>query len=71
MLVQAGLEMSFAPDWIQSSASYDHASETITWKVTVNQYNKSGLKDFTITNVLPAGLNFVSAEWQEYGTESD
>nr|WP_154960262.1 carboxypeptidase regulatory-like domain-containing protein [Paenibacillus xylanexedens] len=70
MLVQAGLEMSFAPDWIQSSASYDHASETITWKVTVNRYNKNGLKDFTITNVLPAGLNFVSAEWQEDGTES-
>lgn len=58
MLVQAGLEMSFAPDWIQSSASYDHASEIITWKVTVNQYNKNGLKDFTITNVLPDGLNF-------------
>ncbi|WP_145414542.1 carboxypeptidase regulatory-like domain-containing protein [Paenibacillus xylanexedens] len=70
MLVQAGLEMSFAPDWIQSSASYDHANETITWKVTVNQYNKSGLKDFTITNGLPAGLNFLSAEWQEDGTES-
>lgn len=70
MLVQAGLEMSFAPDWIQSSASYDHASETILWKVTVNQYNKKGLKDFTITNVLPAGLDFLSAEWQENGTES-
>ncbi|WP_366292108.1 SpaA isopeptide-forming pilin-related protein [Paenibacillus sp. AN1007] len=70
MLVQAGLEMSFAPDWIQSSASYDHASDIITWKVTVNQYNKNGLKDFTITNVLPDGLNYVSAEWQEDGAES-
>ncbi|WP_434748697.1 DUF7601 domain-containing protein [Paenibacillus amylolyticus] len=70
MLVQAGLEITFAPDWIQSSASYDHASETIIWKVIVNQYNKRGLKDFTITNVLPAGLNFLSAEWQEDGSES-
>ncbi|MGG4146044.1 DUF5979 domain-containing protein [Paenibacillus algorifonticola] len=53
-----------APDWIQASASYDHPNEMITWKVTVNQYNKKGLKDFTITNVLPAGLEFESATWQ-------
>jgi hypothetical protein len=70
MLVQAGLEITFAPDWIQSSASYDHASETITWRVTANRYNKNGLKDFTITNVLPTGLNFLSAEWQEEGAGS-
>ncbi|MEO2207993.1 SpaA isopeptide-forming pilin-related protein [Paenibacillus pabuli] len=66
MLVQASQEISFAPDWIQASASYDHSNETITWKVTVNQYNKKGLKDFTITNVLPAGLDFISAEWQTW-----
>ncbi|WP_046232674.1 SpaA isopeptide-forming pilin-related protein [Paenibacillus algorifonticola] len=53
-----------APDWIQASASYDHPNETITWKVTVNQYNKKGLKDFSITNVLPAGLDFESAAWK-------
>ncbi|PQP84156.1 hypothetical protein C0Q44_06050 [Paenibacillus sp. PCH8] len=70
MLVQASQEISFAPDWIQASASYDHANETITWKVTVNQYNKKGLKDFTITNVLPAGLEFISAEWREDGAVS-
>ncbi|WP_100541275.1 SpaA isopeptide-forming pilin-related protein [Paenibacillus sp. GM2FR] len=55
-----------APDWIQASGSYDHPNETITWRVTVNQYNKKGLKDFTITNVLPAGLDFLSAEWQTW-----
>jgi len=66
MLVEAGQELSFAPDWIQASASYDHSSETITWKVTVNQYNKKGLKDFTITNVLPAGLEFTSATWNTW-----
>jgi len=65
-LVEAGLEISFAPDWIQASASYDHANEMITWKVVVNQYNKKGLKDFTITNVLPTGLEFTSATWQTW-----
>ncbi len=73
MLVQAGQEISFAPDWIQASASYDNPNETITWKVTVNQYNKKGLKDFTITNVLPQGLEFTSATWQTWvdGTASE
>lgn len=73
MLVSAAQEISFAPDWIQASASYDHANETITWKVTVNQYNKKGLKDFTITNVLPVGLEFESATWQTWvdGTGSE
>ncbi|MGG4357151.1 DUF7601 domain-containing protein, partial [Paenibacillus lautus] len=66
ILVSAAQEISFAPDWIQASASYDHPNETITWKVTVNQYNKKGLKDFTITNVLPAGLKFESATWQTW-----
>ncbi|MCM3173618.1 carboxypeptidase regulatory-like domain-containing protein [Paenibacillus sp. MER 99-2] len=64
MLVNTALEISFAPDWIQASASYDHSNEMITWKVVVNQYNKRGLQDFTITNVLPAGLEFTSATWQ-------
>lgn len=59
-------EIVFAPDWIQANASYDNSDETITWKITVNQYNKKGLKDFTITNVLPAGLDFSSAEWQTW-----
>ncbi|RED33416.1 carboxypeptidase regulatory-like domain-containing protein [Paenibacillus sp. VMFN-D1] len=62
----AARESWVAPDWIQTSGSYDHPNETITWKVTVNQYNKKKLKDFTITNVLPAGLDFLSAEWQTW-----
>ncbi|HEY4390952.1 MAG TPA: SpaA isopeptide-forming pilin-related protein, partial [Paenibacillus sp.] len=65
-LVEAGQEISFAPDWIQATASYDHPNETITWTVVVNQYNKQGLKNFTITNVLPAGLEFTSATWQTW-----
>lgn len=39
-LVEASQEISFAPDWIQASASYNHDSETITWTVAVNHYNK-------------------------------
>ncbi|MEK8130815.1 DUF5979 domain-containing protein, partial [Paenibacillus filicis] len=65
-LAEAGQEISFAPDWIQASASYDHANEMITWKVVVNNYNKKGLKDFTITNVLPNGLEFTSATRQTW-----
>ncbi|WP_152394206.1 DUF7601 domain-containing protein [Paenibacillus guangzhouensis] len=66
VLVSAGQEISFAPDWIQASASYDHLNQTITWTVVVNQYNKKGLKNFTITNVLPTGLEFTSATWQTW-----
>ncbi|WP_458124712.1 DUF7601 domain-containing protein [Paenibacillus sp. Z3-2] len=66
VLANRSQEIVFAPDWIQANASYDHANETITWKVAVNQYNKKGLKDFTITNALPAGLDFLSAEWQTW-----
>ncbi|HHY28187.1 MAG TPA: hypothetical protein GX523_15845, partial [Desulfitobacterium dehalogenans] len=72
-LVEAGQEISFAPDWIQASASYDHPNQEITWTINVNQkYNKKGLKDFTITNALPTGLEFESATWQtwEDGTAS-
>ncbi len=59
-------ETWIAPDWIQASGSYDHPNETITWRVVVNQYNKKGLKDLSITNVLPSGLEFLSAEWQTW-----
>ncbi len=65
-LKDAGQEISFAPDWIQASASYDHPNEEITWTIIVNKYNKPGLKNFAITNVLPAGLEFISATWQTW-----
>lgn len=60
-LAETGVEISFAPDWIQAGASYDHPNEEITWTIIVNKYNKQGLKNFAITNVLPAGLEFTSA----------
>ncbi|BFH66711.1 hypothetical protein J27TS7_38960 [Paenibacillus dendritiformis] len=62
----AGQEISFAPDWIQASGVYDHANETITWTADVNRYNKKGLKNLAITDVLPAGLEFVSATYQKW-----
>lgn len=66
VLANATREMWTAPDWIQASGSYDHANEMITWIIDVNHYNKKGLKDLTITNVLPAGLDFESATWQTW-----
>ncbi|GAA0351300.1 DUF7601 domain-containing protein [Bacillus horti] len=66
VIASAARETWLAPDWIQASASYDHPNETITWTVNVNQYNKQGLKNLTITNVLPAGLEFTSATWQTW-----
>ncbi|WP_342471715.1 SpaA isopeptide-forming pilin-related protein [Metasolibacillus sp. FSL H7-0170] len=66
-LVEAAQEISFAPDWIQAAASYDHPNGTIIWTINVNsKYNKKGLNDFTITNVLPDGLEFDSATWQTW-----
>jgi hypothetical protein len=72
-LKDAGQEISFAPDWIQASASYDHPNEEITWTIIVNKYKKQGLKNFAITNVLPAGLDFTSATWRiwENGVASE
>ncbi|MBW5448974.1 hypothetical protein GE107_23325 [Cohnella sp. CFH 77786] len=65
VLVSANQEISFAPDWITASGAYDHANQIITWTTDVNaNYHKTGLKNFTITDVLPTGLEFVSAEWQ-------
>jgi LPXTG-motif cell wall-anchored protein len=61
-----GWGVGIKPDWIQATASYDHPNETITWTIVANQYNKEGLKNFTITNALPTGLEFTSATWQTW-----
>lgn len=64
---EAGQEISFAADWIQTSGSLDFENQTITWTVNVNsKYSKKGLKNFTITDVLPSGLEFESAQWQTW-----
>ncbi|WP_028608613.1 DUF7601 domain-containing protein [Paenibacillus harenae] len=62
----------FRPDWIQKSGVLDKRSSsadprTITWTIDVNKnYSKQGLIDFTITDVLPAGLAWRSAAWQSW-----
>ncbi|GAA0133472.1 hypothetical protein YSY43_03120 [Paenibacillus sp. YSY-4.3] len=67
VLVSAGQEISFAPDWIQTAGSLDHENQIITWTTDVNsKYNKKGLKNFTITDVLPTGLEFMSATYQTW-----
>ena len=66
--------MRTAPDWITAKGGYTHSNQTITWTIDVNHlHNKNGLKDLKITNVLPAGLEFVSATWQTWagGTPSE
>ncbi|WP_227011690.1 hypothetical protein [Paenibacillus lutimineralis] len=57
-------------DWIQKYGTLDKGANpadplTITWTIDVNKnYNKQGLKDFTITDALQAGLTFKSAAYQ-------
>jgi len=57
-------------DWIQKYGTLDMRANpsdphTVTWTIDVNKnYNKQGLKDFTITDALPAGLTFKSAAYQ-------
>ncbi|MBO9597761.1 MAG: hypothetical protein J7559_08080, partial [Cohnella sp.] len=61
------------PKWIEktgeanhdpgSEAAYDPADQYITWKITTNRAQAT-LKDLTITDILPSGLDFVSAQWQ-------
>ncbi|MGM1022426.1 MAG: DUF7601 domain-containing protein [Bacillota bacterium] len=64
--------VAFRPDWIQKSGVLDKRSSsadprTITWTIDVNKnYSKQGLKDFTITDALPAGLTWKSAAWQSW-----
>ncbi|WP_164827630.1 DUF7601 domain-containing protein [Paenibacillus ehimensis] len=64
--------VTFKPDWIQKSGVLDKRSSsadprTITWTIDVNKnYSKQGLKDFTITDALPAGLTLRSAAWQSW-----
>ncbi|PRX74865.1 cadherin-like protein [Cohnella sp. SGD-V74] len=57
-------------DWIQHVGTLNKPvnptdPSTITWTIDVNKnYNKQGLKSFTITDALPGGLAFKSAAYQ-------
>ena len=64
--------VTFRPDWIQKSGTLNKRTSssdprTITWTIDVNKnYSKQGLKNFTITDPLPAGLTLLSAAWQTW-----
>lgn len=62
------------PKWIEKNgkakhddpaneATYDPADQFIDWTITTNTAQAS-LDNLTITDVLPSGLDFVSAQWQ-------
>lgn len=57
-------------DWIQVAGTLNKRQSTsdprtITWTIDVNKnYQKQGLKDFTITDTLPNGLKFISANYR-------
>ncbi|TCZ72148.1 hypothetical protein E0485_22395, partial [Paenibacillus albiflavus] len=71
VLVSAGQEISFAPDWIQKYGAVSKRGDDtlVTWTIDVNKnYHKQGLKNFTITDALPSGLIFESAAYQLWDT---
>ncbi|WP_090109702.1 DUF5979 domain-containing protein [Cohnella sp. OV330] len=69
----SGTASFMTPKWIEktgaakhdpgSEATYDPADQFITWTITANKAQAS-LDNLTITDVLPSGLDFVSAQWQ-------
>ncbi|WP_458120666.1 DUF7601 domain-containing protein [Paenibacillus sp. Z6-24] len=72
LLASNAWRVIFRPDWIQKSGVLNKRTAstdpyTITWTIDVNKnYSKQGLKNFTITDVLPTGLTWKSAAWQSW-----
>ncbi|MFB9274833.1 DUF7601 domain-containing protein [Cohnella cellulosilytica] len=75
-----GITAALTPDWIQQTGAIGpkdtHGNRLITWTITVNQRNThlgdtpvEGLKDLTITDALPAGTEFVSADYTVDGVD--
>ena len=67
-------EVTFTPKWIEkagkasdegSSGIYDPKNRTITWTITANHYGAT-LDNVVITDILPDGLTFQEATWQEW-----
>ncbi|MBP3967316.1 beta strand repeat-containing protein [Paenibacillus lignilyticus] len=62
------------PTWIGKTGAAEHANpngdptydpddQYITWTITANK-SQAALDELTLTDVLPTGLDFVSAQWQ-------
>lgn len=71
---EAEKEVPFTPTWITkkgeasdkgSDGAYDPKGRTITWTITANQMEAS-LEGVVITDKLPEGLTFQSANWKEW-----
>lgn len=71
-------EVSFTPKWIEkagtssdagSTGIYDPTNRTITWTITANQMGAT-LNNVVITDVLPNGLSFKSANWRSWNGSS-
>ncbi|MBU5349626.1 LPS biosynthesis protein [Paenibacillus lautus] len=70
-----GASAALTPDWIQQSGKVDSGG-LITWTITVNARNYhrantpiAGLKNVTITDTLPEGTAFVSANYTVNGVD--
>ncbi|MBB6733191.1 DUF7601 domain-containing protein [Cohnella zeiphila] len=75
VLVKAlSYRVNIYPDWIQQSGvvSKQGNDTLVTWTIDANKnYTKQGLKNFTITDALPIGLEFVSAAYQLWDTNTN
>ena len=71
---------ALTPDWIQQTGAVgskdSNGNRLIIWTITVNERNYhrgntpvAGLKEVTITDVLPAGTEFVSATYTVNGVD--
>ncbi|WP_339322753.1 isopeptide-forming domain-containing fimbrial protein [Paenibacillus sp. FSL W8-0194] len=74
LIKASSYRVNIYPDWIQQSGAVSKRGEDtfVTWTIDVNKgYNKQGLKNFTITDALPAGLSFESAAYQLWDTNTN
>jgi len=74
----AAVLAALTPDWIQQYGKVSKIGDDtfVTWTIDVNKRNyhsvdapKTGLKGMTITDVLPAGLEFVSSTYTVKGVD--
>ncbi|MEF2966571.1 SpaA isopeptide-forming pilin-related protein [Paenibacillus sp. M1] len=74
LIKASSYRVNIYPDWIQQTGVVSKQGEDtfVTWTIDVNRnYNKQGLKNFTITDALPNGLIFESAAYQLWDTNTN
>lgn len=74
LITEGGTSVSFTPEWIKKTGElsgeyidgvYNSTDRTITWTIIANQMEAS-MQNVVITDVLPVGLTWVSANWQKW-----